>query len=44
MNPYDEGRTAYIEGESRRDNPYIPLSEEYDDWEEGWEDAQEYLS
>lgn len=35
---YINGYNAYWNGESFLDNPYEPLTIEYEDWQEGWSD------
>jgi hypothetical protein len=37
---YYEGKKAYREGCEYDENPYQEGSTEYDDWQDGWDDAQ----
>lgn len=39
MDPYDEGYEDGVEGWN--DNPYVELSPEWVDYEEGWDDGYE---
>jgi hypothetical protein len=41
MNPYQHGRAAWEAAERLSDNPYVPLSPEWNDWKHGWIDANE---
>lgn len=36
MDPYNEGRFAYIADMSISDNPYSPDTRSYLDWDAGW--------
>ncbi|WP_157643384.1 hypothetical protein [Burkholderia ubonensis] len=38
---YNAGRDAYRAGVDFHDNPYTPLSPDWNDWKRGWTDAQE---
>jgi hypothetical protein len=40
MNAYEEGYNAYFQGEDVDDNPYLFETDEYEDWEEGYTDAE----
>ena len=37
---YYEGKKAYREGYDREENPYQEGSAEFDDWEDGYDDAE----
>jgi hypothetical protein len=38
---YEEGRTAYDDGEDYTVNPYAPNSSRAISWDMGWDDAEE---
>jgi hypothetical protein len=39
MTPYEIGRSAFLQGVSQIDCPYLRASHDYDLWKEGWKDA-----
>jgi len=41
MNPYQQGREAYLGGKYLNDNPYFSGSNDWRRWHQGWLDAEQ---
>ena len=44
MTSYEEGRDAYHKGIRFDENPYAIKTDEFDEWADGWQDADEFDS
>lgn len=39
-NPFAEGEKAYSDGKRRRDNPHHYMSNDHEQWDDGWKEAE----
>lgn len=44
MSPYEEGRESWHKGVRFDENPYAIKTASFDEWNEGWMDADEFDS